>query len=356
MKEPRAVTSIDVARRAGVSQSAVSRAFTPGAAVSALTREKVIRAAHELAYRPNAIARTLSTRRSRIVGLVLSSLDNQLYPLVTEQLSRELQTHGLHVMLFFSDGRGVDSALTELLAYQLDGVVIASATVSSKLAEECSRAGIPVVMFNRSADHSANATSDNASSVTSDNCEAGRMAARFLIAGGHQRIAYIAGREDSSTNRDRERGIVETLRDAGMTLHRRVLGNYDRADAAEAARALVSVGDPPDAVIVASDHMALAVMDTLRFECAVRIPEDMSVVGFDDVPASSWPSYQLTTVAQSVGSMVRSTLSVLLDQMEPSSERVRRDVVVGCRLVVRTSARLALQATAIEQRVMGGER
>ena len=143
MREVKPVTSIDVAKRAGVSQSAVSRTFTPGAAVSDATRRKVLDAAKALSYRPNAIARTLSTNRSRIIGVVLSYLDNQFYPAVVEQLSRALQGHGFHVMLFFAEsqgsGRDFDDALTQLMTYQLDGIVLASTTLSSRLARECVR-------------------------------------------------------------------------------------------------------------------------------------------------------------------------------------------------------------------------
>ena len=162
MKDSKPITSIDVAKYAGVSQSAVSRAFTPGAAVSDKTRAKVMEAAKALKYRPNAIARTLSTNRSHIIGMVLSQLDNLFYPTVVDTLSRALQQHGFHLMLFFAEGRDVDKALTQLLAYQLDGVVLASTTLSSRLAKECVNANIPVVMFNRSADGA------QASSVTSN--------------------------------------------------------------------------------------------------------------------------------------------------------------------------------------------
>ena len=117
MKDNKPITSIDVAKAAGVSQSAVSRTFTPGAAVSDKTRTKIMEAAKALKYRPNAIARTLSTNRSHIIGMVLSQLDNLFYPTVVDKLSRALQQHGFHLMLFFAEGRDVDNALTQLLAY-----------------------------------------------------------------------------------------------------------------------------------------------------------------------------------------------------------------------------------------------
>ena len=339
MREVKPVTSIDVAKRAGVSQSAVSRTFTPGAAVSDATRRKVLDAAKALSYRPNAIARTLSTNRSRIIGVVLSYLDNQFYPAVVEQLSRALQGHGFHVMLFFAEsqgsGRDFDDALTQLMTYQLDGIVLASTTLSSRLARECVDAGIPVVMFNRSA------SGAQANSVTSNNIEGGRIAGLHLIEHGHQRIAYIAGRDDASTNRDRETGLLQALAEHGLTLFRRANGNFEHAAAAEAARAIFSGAARPDAVVVASDYMAFAVLDTLRSELSLRVPHDVSVISFDDVPLAAWPAYNLTTVAQSIPLMVSSTVNLLLDQMTNATV-VTRDVLVGCQLINRGTTRASL--------------
>jgi DNA-binding LacI/PurR family transcriptional regulator len=156
----------------------------------------------------------------------------------------------------------------------------------------------------------------------------------------HHRIAYIAGREDSSTNRDREAGLTAALAAADLSIYRRAVGNYEREDAAAATRALFAGKNPPDAVVVASDHMAFAVIDTLRFELGRAIPGDVSVVSFDNVPQAAWPAYELTTVVQSVDAMVSATTNLLLDQIN-ASEIVSSDVVVGCKLVVRKSARLS---------------
>lgn len=236
----------------------------------------------------------------------------------------------------------MDNALTQLLTYQLDGVVLASTTLSSRLARECINAGIPVVMFNRSADRV------QASSVTSHNLEGGRIAGRFLIDNGHSRIAYIAGREDSSTNRDREAGLNAALAESDLSMYRRAVGNYERAAATEATRAIFTGRRPPDAIVVASDHMAFAVLDTLRFELGREVPADVSVVSFDNVPQAAWQAYELTTVAQSVEAMVSAATNLLLDQIN-ASEMVSSDVVVACKLVIRKSARLRPVAEAVKR-------
>jgi len=326
------VTSLDVARLAKVSQSAVSRTFTPGASVSESTRQKVEEAAKELGYRPNAIARSLITRRSRMVAVVMSYLDNQFYPVVLEKISQRMQRDGYHVLLFIADTSEVDAVLSDILQYQIDGLVLASTTLSSALALRCTDAGIPVVLFNRTSRES-----QSCSSVTSDNYEGGRLVARHLVETGHERIAFIAGMEDSSTNLERERGFLDSLAENGRRCYARAVGNYDFEQAKAATRTLFKGLAPvrPDAVFVANDHMAIAVMDTLRMEMGLRVPLDVSVVGFDNVRQADWGAYQLTSVEQDADAMIEATATLLLEQID--GEVSSSAVVLPTRLVVRSS-------------------
>lgn len=325
-------TSSDVASLAKVSQSAVSRTFTPGASVSPATRDKVLKAAAELGYRPNALARAVISGKSRLIAMVVAYLDNQFYPIVLEQLSRTLQDRGYQVLLFMTDPGDQDDTVRRILQYQVEGVVMASATLSSRLARECADTGIPVVMLNRYV------PSSPASSVTSDNLEGGRKVADYLVRGGHQCIAFIAGAEDSSTNRDREAGFYKGLAEHGMTACGRSVGGYTFAGAAAAARELMAQSPRPDAIFVANDHMAFAVMDVIRGEFGLRIPEDVSIIGYDNVPEASWGGYDLTTVSQSSDMMVEAAASILIEQIEKSSVR-KRAAVLPADIVVRGSAR-----------------
>jgi len=332
MPKPKA-TSGDVARLAKVSQSAVSRAFTSGASVSIDTKAKVLAAARRLGYRPNALARAMINGRSRLIAVLVAYLDNHLYPIILEQLSRALQEKGFHVILFMTEPGDQDDVVQKMLQYQVEGIVMASATLSSNLAKQCAQTGIPVVLFNRYVPQSP------ASSVTSDNVNGGRLAAGFLVAGGHRRIAFIAGSEDSSTNRDREAGFNQGLADHGATVWSRGVGNYAFGTAAEATRLLFRGKQKPDAIFVANDHMAFSVMDVLRGELLLRVPKDVSVVGFDDVPEAAWGAYLLTTVRQSAQPMIEATVEILLRQIDRAAIS-RREVVLPAELVVRQSARL----------------
>ena len=179
------------------------------------------------------------------------------------------------------------------------------------------------------------------SAVTSDNYAGGRKVAEFLLAGGHQRIAYIAGWEGASTQRDREAGFRDALSAAGMPLFARGVGNFVLEQARAATRQMFG-GSPqtrPDAVFVANDHMAFAVMDVLRFELGLNVPADVSVVGYDDVPAASWPAYDLTTVRQRANQMITTTVDILLDEIENESVAPRRVQIDGP-LIQRGSARI----------------
>lgn len=330
---PSRVTSAQVAALAGVSQSAVSRVFTPGASVSPKTAEKVRAAAEQLGYRPNVLARAMITGRSRIIGLVVAYLENQFYPVALEQLSRALQARGYHVLIFMADNDSsrTEQVFQELLDYQVDGIVTASVAMSNDLTTRCETAGIPVVLFNRGQD------GEGHTEVTSDNLAGGREVAEFLLAGGHKRIAHIAGWQESSTGRDRARGFLDGLSAAGAEPLAVIDGFYRRDAAAEAARTLMQRPDRPDAIFVGNDHMAFAVLDTLRFEMGLSVPDEVSVVGYDDVPMAAWGAYDLTTVRQPLEEMVEATVAALLARIEGESEP--RKVRLPGRLIVRRSAR-----------------
>lgn len=334
------VTSTDVARRAGVSQSAVSRTFSKGptqSSVAAKTREKVMKAADELGYRPNAIARSLITQRSMIVGVLFSYLDNQFYALALEKFCLALQQRGYHAMVFMMPDtvQDVEKTASDMLEYQVDGIITASVELSSRLCEYCASQNIPVVMFNRTQDE------PHMSSVTTDNIGGGRMAARHLLDGGYRRIALLAGWEGASTNRDRELGFIAELDESSVSLFDRAVGHFDLKKTTEATRALFSPAkaDHPDALFVTNDQMAIAAMDVLRFKLGLRIPDDVAVIGFDDIPMAAMPAYDLTSIRQPINRMVDETVRTLFDSIERGSDAFCR-VALEAQLVQRSSTRI----------------
>jgi len=326
------VTSGDVARQANVSQSAVSRAFTDGASVAPATRARIMEAASDLGYRPNALARAMISGRSKLIALVGSSLDNSFNASALQSLSGKLQERGYTNLLFMSEPDNTDEMVQRILQYQVEGIVMSAVSLSSSQADICAKTGIPVLLFNRYN------TSLPASSVVSDNHEGGRLAAKLLIDGGHKRIAYIAGDENSSTNRDREKGFTEELKRQKVELAAREVGGFTNEGGAEATRRLFAGDSYPDAVFVANDHMAFAAMDVLRCEMGLSVPDQVSVIGFDDVAPSAWGAYDLTSISQKVDEMVHSTVDTLIQQIESDSLQPQ-SVVVPVELTIRGSTR-----------------
>lgn len=336
----KSATSYDVARLAGVSQSAVSRAFSEGAPIAAATRARVFEAARELGYQPNAIARSMSSarndphQRSGMIGLIVTRLQDPFFSHLIAGFSRDIQARGWQILLFTVDSQDeVDPALTSLMRFKVDGVVILSAILSEHMAGLCKASGIPVLLYNRSAGDL------DVASVLIENREGGRAAAELLLAGGHRRIAYLAGDDRDLTSRRREEGFVQALAEAGMTLFAREVGDYTFVSGREAALRLFARQDHPDAVFCASDVMALGVLHAARHDLGLRVPQDFSLIGFDDIPAADWPGHQLTTIRQPVNAMIRAAVGMLAEMMA-DPQRPAQTLRFPGTLIVRATCRI----------------
>ncbi|MEM6407761.1 MAG: LacI family DNA-binding transcriptional regulator [Pseudomonadota bacterium] len=328
------VTSQDVARRAGVSQPTVSRVFTPGVKVSSAMEAKVRKAAEELGYRPNTLARSLITGQSMTIGLIVAYFDNPFYVEALEKLSRALKDEGYNILIFMAANHAgdVDQVVQDLLDHQVDGIILASVSTSSDLTERLHLEGVPLILFNRG--HS----DKTLSAVTSANRAGGAKVAEFLLAGGHERMAHISGWQGASTGRDRCDGFVAALNAKGMSPLAVVDGLFSREAAAAATRSFFSANETPDAIFVGNDHMAFAVIEVLKGELGLKVGQDVSVVGYDDVAMAAWPSFDLTTVRQPANRMVDAVVAQLIAQIEGRAKEPRQIEIDGP-LIVRGSAR-----------------
>ncbi len=328
------VTSIDVAKLAGVSQPTVSRAFDPESPVSPSTRARVLDAAAELGYTPNVIARSLKSRNTNIVGIIMANLTSSFfYPRVLERFTHRLQAIGKQVLLFGAPpDRSVDAILPHVLGYQVDSLIVASTTPGEAIIEECARIGTPVILFNRFAPRT------QANVIGCDNEKGGRRVANALLETGHRRIAYMAGTRNTATNLMREKGFIEQLKARGYSNSIREEGAYTYEDGRSAARRLLDRKNPPDAIFCAADVMALGALDVARYERGIQVPNELSIIGFDDIPMASWPAYNLTTIRQPVDEMIDAAISLLNEKGNGVPTGQTR--LLPGKLIVRGSARI----------------
>lgn len=322
-------TSVQVARRAGVSQSAVSRCFTPGASISAKTRQKVLKAADELGYQPNFVARTLVTKRSHLVAMILPQITNRYYPEVLLCLSAALEKQGLRTLLFtFSSEETVHELFAELMRYQVDGVIMAGRPDPNLLIEYRKR-GVPIVLYNRYW------PDINISSVACDHRRSAAELARRLYQSGRRQFGLITGTQNSPTNYEREQGFRDELARLNITELASRCGQYEYPTSQQVFQELLQVQPALDAIFCTNDVMAFAVVDSLK-----QNPQyDIAVVGFDDMTPAAWSGYQLTTVRQPLASMATKTVELLLKHIEGSPIEAEHIFMPG-KIVVRQSALL----------------
>ncbi len=304
-------TSYDVAALAGVSQSAVSRVFQDGASASKAMRERVIAAADELGYRPNAIARGLITRRSNMVAVVISKLTNLYYPEVLVQLTQRFSERGVRVLLFALERESDTGRVVEqMLQYRVDGVLTAAMFTPEQL-ETIESAEIPVVFYNRTSKERL------VSSVRCDQEEGERWLVDELVKAGHTSFGVVEGPADSVVSIERKMGALNELAEKGITDVTTVSGDFGYETGRACFAELVEKrGSPPDAVIAANDVMAIGCIDEAREVQGLTVPDDISIVGFDGVGPARYAAYAVTTVRQPVQRMTESAASMLLERIE----------------------------------------
>lgn len=329
-----AVTIKDVAREAGVSVATVSRAINGQGAVAPAVRERVLAVAQRLDYAPHQAARALSSRRTRTVGVVLPDLHGEFFSELIRGIGQEARVHGLHLLLSSdhgdADGQGV--ALRAMRG-RVDGVLVMAPTdaglrsLSGQLAP-----GLPAVLIN-AVDPDGRWTS-----VGVDGYGGARAMVRHLVGAGHRDIAFVAGPPDNHDARERLRGYRDELAAALPASRGRVVpGGFDEASGAAAAATLLASGALPDAVFAANDAMAIGCLRAL-VQAGIRVPDDVALVGFDDIPLSSHVHPPLTTMRVDIAALGATALRVLLG-VAPEHAGAPVGGQVASRLVVRASSR-----------------
>jgi len=318
----RQATSFDVARLAGVSRSAVSRAFTPGANIAPETKDKVTKAASELGYRVNSLARGLQQDHSGIVGLVASRLDTPLRSRQVRQLSEALIREGFKPMLITAERPDEVSSLIEsLLGYSIAGMIFTSDTPPRALIEDCGRLGLPVVLVNRAG------ASNWGDRVVADNTKAGQLAASVLIDSGAKCLGCLVPRKKTYSVSGRAKAFLSAAATHGLpteVLYAEDQGYEDaRVGINETDRA---VFDRIDGLFCSTDLMALGALDALRIDLAIAVPDQIQVLGFDDIEQARWGSFNLSTIRQDIDAQTETVVRLLIERIADStlSNRLER--------------------------------
>ena len=329
---PRFISAHMVAERAGVSRSAVSRAFTPGASIAPETRKKVMQAAAELGYQVNDLARGLLANRSRLVGLVASDPASPFRTLQIAALSRHLVERG-SVPVLIPTGPGeeqVSAAHSTLLRYRAEATIVLSGMPSSSIVELAQRNGQPLIVVGR--------TEHGPDHVRIDNARAAQIAVEVFLSRGLTRLGFITSSVGSPNLIEREEAFVAAARKHGLEVKVR-RGAYTDYDGGQtAASLLLGAGDSVEAVFCVNDLMALGLMDYARDVLNLSIPENLSVIGFDGIPQTRWGAYRLTTFHQDEEVLAAETIRIL-DQRQADPKAPPIVSVLPVPLVYRGSVR-----------------
>ncbi|PHQ78608.1 MAG: transcriptional regulator [Thalassobium sp.] len=323
----------DVAARAGVSTSAVSRTFTDGASVSVKMRRKVERAAAELGYSPNFLARSLTTRRTKLIGLVSNNFHNPIFLEVFDRFTRSLQDRGLRPLLVnLSNETDPENSVRMLRQYSVDGVIVASSTLPPAFSKAFRDKGIPVVnTFGR---HSS---SPEVHVVGIDNVAAGRLAARELVARHYKSVAFLGGPQSATSTKDRLKGFSEEL-----ALHPdiAVSHSYAAAYSFKAGRAemlRLAQGELAEAYFCGDDVLSIGALSGLD-EIGKHVPEDVGIIGLNDMEMAGWENIALTTVRQPIQQIINSSVEMMVAMLD-EPDRYPEARLFPCQVIERATLR-----------------
>ena len=328
-----AITLTQVAARAGVSRAAVSRSFTAGASVSAAMRAKVERAARELGYSPNFLARGLSTRKTSLIGLVSNNFRNPVFLQIFDLFTRGLQEQGLRPLLVNLSTETDPARSVQLLKqYSVDGVIVASSYLPDGFARAFRAAEVPVVhAFGRAT------RAPDVNVVGIDNEAAGQMAAEALIARGYRRIGFMGGPEAASTSQDRMSGFMAAAaRHPGVSATSSFAGEYSFAAGFAQMRRLLAA-PAAEAYFCGDDVLSIGALAAVQ-AAGLKVPGDIGLIGLNDMEMAGWDNIALTTIHQPFAAIVQSSIDLIKATLA-QPDRLPEARILPCRLIERATLR-----------------
>lgn len=320
-----ALTTKDVAQRAGVSQATVSRVLNNHHYVNEETRKKVLQAIEELDYQPNLLARSMALQKTNALGLVVSDLTNPFYGEIAKSIIIRAKKFGYDVIICNPEGEGEDQDQDQQSTYldflqqrRVDGIIFTSVKFKDKTVERLINSNFPCVFCNR------RLKLKKASFISSDNKKGARMAVEHIIALGHKRIGFISGPSHFSTALERFEGYMEVINENGLAVDNQLVkqGHFNQQYAYVATKEMLNISHPPTGLFVSNDLMALAAMEAV-LDSGLRIPEDIALVGYDDIDISRHRKIQLTTVAQQKEKMGQLAVDEMLDMLSKDTTQLK---------------------------------
>ncbi|MCK0149809.1 LacI family DNA-binding transcriptional regulator [Marivita sp. S6314] len=328
-----AITLKEVAERAGVSRSAVSRTFTDGASVSSKMRRKVEKAASELGYSPNALASSLTTGRTKLIGLVSNNFHNPIFLEVFDLFTRGLQDRGLRPLLVnLTNETDAAASVRMLRQYSVDGAVVASSTLPPNFAKAFRDAGVPVVhSFGRFS------SSPQVHVIGIDNVECGRMAARTLLARGYKTIAFLGGPESATSTQDRFAGFMQQLSGVPDITVTHSFADAYSFDAGRAEMLRLLQAPPAEAYFCGDDVLSIGALSAIK-DSGLSVPDDIGIIGLNDMEMARWQNIDLTTIHQPIQQIVQSSIESMVTLLD-DPDRQPESRIFACSVVERGTLR-----------------
>ena len=304
----KSVTSKDVARIAGVSQATVSRVFnsTGKSTVKVEARERVLQVAKEIGYRPNLVARGMISGQTNIIGLVVGDSLGPFYNRIINSFVEKIQAIGKQCLVFKVPRQDQLTQIIErVLQFHVEAVVITASAVTKVMTEVITENEVPVILFNRFI------PGIDVHTVYVDPVVGAGLVAEYFYKNGHSNIGYIQFTKETGEELEKKIGFYSKLRQYNINQVKEETSGYDYQEGLDAGLRMLTKAQPPSAIFCTSDLIAMGVMDAARYKLGLRIPEDVSIVGYDDIEMASWETYSLTTIHQPVDEMIEEVVRML---------------------------------------------
>ena len=332
------ITIKDVAKKAGVAVSTASYALNGSNKVSEKTKERILNAANELKYIPNNAARNLKMRKTNLIGLFVNNINGPFYDKLIKGIQDVINLKDYEMIIFCDSGRKPGTSYNFLKEGRVDGAIIISSNVTDEQVLELDNKGLPIVLLDRKL------LKSNLCSVTVDNVKGSVDAVEHLIKLGNKTIGFISGPKNSFDNKERLKGYLDTLKNHSIEVNDKYIlkGKFTEESGYEAIRDFLSCNkDIPDAFFSSNDEMAIGAIKAFH-EAGIKVPQDVAVVGFDDILLSSYIKPKLTTIRRPMYELGMFSTNMLISILEGKSGN--SSLVLSTELIVRESCGFKLKS------------